>query len=129
MYPNLIESCAGVLWDISELSWMKVALAGTIWVVAIWCHTQRHFLEEDERKEGTCLSELADIFPYLICFGGLMIVGVGYGFGERPLHGPILPHEAISLTIGASGALLRIWAIETLKNFFTYKVGIRKGHR
>lgn len=37
--------------------------------------------------------------------------------------------QVIYAVIGLLGSLLRLWAMRTLSNFFTFEVGIVKDHR
>lgn len=129
MHVSLDSIITGVVQGHPVLNWSKVGTLAAFWILVIRAHTQRHFLKKDELKEGTGLHKLADFMPYLICLGGCMVIGAGYYTKQQPLHGRWTLDEGTALGIGASALFLRLWAIQSLKHFFTYKVGIRKGHR
>lgn len=126
---NLQSIVSGDILGYAAMNWSKAGALAAFWALAIRAHTQKHFLEGDELKEGTALGNLADFMPHLIGLGGCIIVAVGYCAKHQPLHGPWTIDEGIALAIGASALFLRLWAIQSLRHFFTYKVGIRKGHR
>lgn len=129
MPANLESIITGVIQGNPVLNWSKAGTLAAFWILAIRAHTQRHFLKKDELKEGTALHNLADSMPHFICLGGCIIVGTGYLTKQEPLHGRWTLDEGIALGIAASALFLRLWAIRSLKHFFTYKVGIREGHR
>lgn len=113
----------------SALNWSKVGAVAVFIAIGVRLHTQRYFLRRDELKEGTALGGFADYFRQLIGIGTCVIVGVGYYTKQQPLHGQWTLDEGLALGISASALFLRFWAIKSLDQFFTYRVGIRKGHR
>eukprot|EP00884_Botryococcus_braunii_P005063 jgi/Botrbrau1/14558/Bobra.27_3s0001.1 len=71
----------------------------------------------------------AFVIPYSLSLGVCCSLGDAYLKGERPLNGPWKLDEVLALAIAALSFILRFWAQESLKQFFTYAVGIREGHK
>lgn len=115
-------------WDLN-LNWAKVVSLGVIWAVALKVHIQKHFLDKGEHRERFFLGSWAYALPYLLTWGVCCSVGIAYVRGQRPLNGPWKWDEVMALAIAYFGFFLRFWAQESLKEFFTYSVGIRQGHK
>lgn len=110
-------------------NWTKVIFGVMLWILGVLSHTAPYSLDHDEHREGTPMTHVADNMPYLIVIGGLSMCGIGYLDGKAPLHGSWVSSEIVAAGIALLALVLRYWAVRCLDSFFTFRVGIRKGHR
>jgi hypothetical protein len=107
----------------------KLTVAAAMFILGGIMHKERHFLEEDEKKDTSYQRNLSSHVPLFMQGFLSFAVAVGWVLGVNAFSKPWTMAEIASALLAFGALLLRQWCFIALQKYFTYTIGLRKDHK